>query len=68
MARCFFRDNIQPMIRGKHVLILMASVTTGITIRKIAECIQYYNGIAAGVSAIFSAVDPGGRHEDQRYL
>ena len=39
------------------MLILMASVTTGITIRKIAECIQYYNGIAAGVSAIFSAVD-----------
>ena len=56
-GQMFFRDNIQPMIRGKHVLILMASVTTGITIRKIAECIQYYSGIAAGVSAIFSAVD-----------
>ena len=51
-----FRDNIQPMIRGKHVLILMASVTTGITVRKSAECIQYYGGMAAGVCAIFSAV------------
>ena len=52
-----FRDNIQPMIRGKHVLILMASVTTGITVRKSMECVQYYGGIVSGVSAIFSAAD-----------
>lgn len=52
-----FRDNIQPMIRGKHVLILMASVTTGITVRKSMECIQYYGGMVSGVSAIFSARD-----------
>ena len=55
-GQMIFRDNIQPMIRGKHVLILMASVTTGITVRKSAECIQYYGGMAAGVCAIFSAV------------
>ena len=56
-GQMIFRDNIQPMVRGKHVLILMASVTTGITVRKSAECIQYYGGITAGVSSIFSAVD-----------
>ena len=56
-GQTIFRDNIQPMVRGKHVLILMASVTTGITVRKSAECIQYYGGITAGVSSIFSAVD-----------
>ena len=56
VGQMIFRDNIQPMIRGKHVLILMASVTTGITVRKSAECIQYYGGMAAGVCAIFSAV------------
>ena len=50
-GQMIFRDNIQPMVRGKHVLILMASVTTGITVRKSAEC------ITAGVSSIFSAVD-----------
>jgi len=27
----FFRDNIAPMIKGKQVLILAASVTTGYT-------------------------------------
>lgn len=33
-SQMIFRDNIQPMIQGKHVIVLMASVTTGITIQK----------------------------------
>ena len=56
-SQLIFRDNLQPMIDGKHVLILMASVTTGITIRRSAECVSYYEGKLACVSAIFSAVD-----------
>lgn len=56
-GQMIFRDNIQPMIRGKHVLVLTDSVTTGITVRKSAECIQYYGGTVSGVSAIFSATD-----------
>lgn len=62
-GQLLFRDNLQPMVRGKHVLILMASVTTGITIRKSAECIQYYGGQVAGMCAIFSAVDAAEGHE-----
>lgn len=53
-SQLIFRDNIQPMINGKHVLILMASVTTGKTINKSIECVQYYGGIVEGVSAIYS--------------
>ena len=56
-GQMIFRDNIQPMIQGKHVIVLMASVTTGITIRKSMECISYYGGMLVGISAIFSAVD-----------
>ena len=56
-GQIIFRDNIQPMIQGKHVIVLMASVTTGITIRKSMECISYYGGMLVGISAIFSAVD-----------
>ena len=55
-GQLIFRDNLKPMIDGKHVLILMASVTTGQTIRKSAECVCYYGGIMEGVAAIFSAV------------
>ena len=49
-----FRDNLQPMIEGKHVLLLIASATTGKTIKKSLECIKYYGGSIAGISAIFS--------------
>ena len=51
------RDNIQPMIRNKHVLILMASVTTGVTAKRAIEAIGYYGGHIAGVAAIYRAVD-----------
>lgn len=51
-----FKDNIQPAIKGKHVLLLLASATTGKTIKKCVECISYYGGNIAGISAIFSAV------------
>ena len=54
-SQLLFRDNLQPMIRDKHVLILTASVTTGISVRKAMECVQYYGGATAGVCSIFSA-------------
>ena len=56
-SQIIFRENIQPMIRNKHVLILMASVTTGYTAGKSIEAIHYYGGHVAGVSAIYRAVD-----------
>lgn len=56
-SQMIFRDNIQPMVRGKHVLILMASVTTGHTARKSIEAINYYGGKVAGIAAIYRATD-----------
>ncbi len=55
VGQMIFRDNLQPMIKGKHVLFLLASATTGRTIERSLECISYYGGIVAGISAIFSA-------------
>ena len=52
-----FRDNLKPEIAGKNVLLLLASATTGKTVRNSIECIQYYGGILQGISSIFSAVD-----------
>ena len=34
-SQLIFRDNTMPMIRGKNVLILMASVSSGISLHKI---------------------------------
>ena len=56
-SQIIFRDNIKPMIRGKNVVILMASVTTGFTAKKAIEAITYYGGKVAGIAAIYRAVD-----------
>ncbi|MBQ9081682.1 MAG: phosphoribosyltransferase [Clostridia bacterium] len=56
-SQLIFRDNILPMIAGKNVLILAASVTTGFTARAAIEAMQYYGGRVAGVCSIFASVD-----------
>ena len=55
-SQLLFRDNIIPMIAGKHVLVLAASVTTGYTAQAAIDAIKYYNGHVAGVSSIFAVV------------
>lgn len=55
-SQIIFRDNIKPMIKGKHVLVLMASMTTGFTAKRSIEAISYYGGFVAGAAALYSAV------------
>ena len=55
-SQIIFRDNIKPMIKGKHVLVLMASMTTGFTVKRSIEAIGYYGGYIAGIAAMYSAV------------
>ncbi len=56
-SQLIFRDNIAPMIVGKHVLVLAASVTTGYTVQAAVEAIRYYSGKPAGICSIFSCLD-----------
>ena len=56
-SQLLFRDNSAPMIVGKHVLVLAASVTTGYTAQAAIEAIRYYNGIPVGICAIFACED-----------
>lgn len=56
-SQIIFRDSIAPMINGKNVLILAASVSTGYTVRSAVEAVKYYGGRVAGVAAIFATVD-----------
>ncbi len=55
-SQLLFRDNLVPMIAGKHVLVLAASVTTGYTAQAAIEAINYYGGHVSGVAAIFASV------------
>jgi orotate phosphoribosyltransferase len=52
-----FRDNTAPMIVGKHVLVLAASIATGYTARSAIEAIRYYSGTPVGVCSIYAGVD-----------
>lgn len=59
-SQIIFRDNVKPMIKGKHVLVLMASMTTGFTAKRSIEAIGYYGGYISGVAALYSAVENTG--------
>jgi len=42
------------MVKGKHILILSASITTGYTVHAAIQAVNYYSGTVAGLSAIIS--------------
>ena len=50
-----FRENSKHMIKGKKVLLLLASISTGGTLIKAINSVRYYGGDVMGISAIFSA-------------
>ena len=56
-SQLIFRENTAPMIAGKNVLILMASVSTGYTAKSAVQTIAYYGGRTAGIASIFATVE-----------
>jgi len=48
-----FQDSAIGWIRSKNVLLLVASISSGETIKRARECITYYGGRLAGISALF---------------
>lgn len=53
-SQLMFRDNIAPMIRGKHVLVLAVSIATGYTAKAAIEAVKYYGGEVVGLASIFA--------------
>ncbi len=53
-SQILFRDNIAPMIKGKHVLVLAVSVASGSTVKSAIEAVRYYGGEVSGVASIFA--------------
>lgn len=51
-----FRDNIQKKLWNKHVILLIASISTGKTINRALECLSYYGGLPVGIASLFSGV------------
>ena len=57
-GQMIFRENSEMMIKGKHVLLLLASATTGQTILRAGESIDYYGGTVVGITRIFPIIVP----------
>ncbi len=53
-SQLLFRDNIVPMIKDKHVLVIAVSVASGNTVRSAIDAVKYYGGSVAGVASIFA--------------
>lgn len=51
--KMILRDNFLPYVKGKHVLLLTASATTGQTVHSGIEGIRFYGGTPAGAATIF---------------
>ncbi|MBR7132882.1 MAG: orotate phosphoribosyltransferase [Clostridia bacterium] len=53
-GKIIFRENTLSMIKGKHVLILAASVTNGYTAEEAIKAVKYYEGNPVGIASIFA--------------
>ncbi|MCL2180476.1 MAG: hypothetical protein FWB83_05050 [Treponema sp.] len=52
-----FPSNMIELISGKNVLLLIATISSGKTLKSVLECLAYYGGKLAGVSAVYLASD-----------
>lgn len=53
-SQLLLRDNIVPMVKDKHVLVLTISVATGNTANSAIEAVSYYGGKVVGIASIFA--------------
>lgn len=56
-GQLLFRDNIQPMIKGKNILLLVATAATGQTIARTAEALKYYGAHISEICSVFSVAN-----------
>ena len=59
-SQLVLRDNMVPMVQGKHVLVLAASVTTGYTALGAIQAVDYYGGRVVGIASIFATTEEVG--------
>jgi orotate phosphoribosyltransferase len=54
-GRFIFHQNVREKIKNRNAVLLVASLSTGVTAGQMTECLSYYGCKLAGISAIFSA-------------
>lgn len=51
--KLLLRDNFLPYVKGKRVMLLTASATTGKDVKSVVEGITYYGGYPVAVATVF---------------
>ncbi|MCL2138893.1 MAG: hypothetical protein FWH41_05115 [Treponema sp.] len=53
-GRFIFHQNVQEKIMNKNVVLMVASMSTGVTANNVMECLSYYCCKLVGISAVFT--------------
>lgn len=52
-----FQSNTQELIVDHNVLLLVTSISSGITVKSALDCLAYYGGNLVGISALYKSYD-----------
>ncbi len=61
--KLMFQSNMQELITDQNILLLVSSISSGISIKSALECLSYYGGNLVGISALFNAYPEKMEHE-----
>lgn len=58
-----FKSNMQELIFNRNIILLVSSVSSGITLNSALECLSYYGGVLVGISTLFNANPKNNKQE-----
>jgi len=50
-----FQSNMQRLVNNRNIIVLVSSISSGMTLESALECLSYYQGKVVGISALFNA-------------
>ncbi|MFY9295453.1 MAG: hypothetical protein WAQ88_00510 [Caldicoprobacterales bacterium] len=53
--KLIFQSNKQKLISNRNIIVLVSSISSGITLNGALECLSYYGGRVVGLSTLFNA-------------
>jgi len=61
--KLIFQSNTQELIVNRNIILLVSSISSGITLYSALECLSYYGGNIVGISALFNACPEKHEHK-----